>query len=120
MALCLATSLVECGGFDARDQMERYVRWWREGCLSSIGQCFDIGDTTIESLKRFEETGDPFAGTSGSMTAGNGSIMRLAPAPMFFVRDAAEAIPEDWRRRLAMLDKIFSLADRLRGQERSS
>lgn len=25
MALCLATSLVECGWFDARDQMERYL-----------------------------------------------------------------------------------------------
>ena len=92
MALCLATSLVECGGFDARDQMERYVRWWREGYLSSIGRCFDIGDTTLASLKRFEETGDPLAGTSDPMAAGNGSLMRLAPVPMFFVRDAAEAI----------------------------
>ena len=92
MALCLATSLVECRGFDARDQMERYVRWWREGYLSSIGRCFDIGDTTLASLKRFEETGDPLAGTSDPMAAGNGSLMRLAPVPMFFVRDAAEAI----------------------------
>ncbi len=33
MALCLAESLVEQGGFDARDQMERYVRWWRDGYL---------------------------------------------------------------------------------------
>lgn len=92
MALCLATSLVECGGFDARDQMERYVRWLREGCLSSTGKCFDIGNTTLESLERFERTGELFAGSSGSMTAGNGSLMRLAPAPMFLVRDAEEAI----------------------------
>ena len=27
MALCLAESLVECHGLDARDQMERYRRW---------------------------------------------------------------------------------------------
>jgi ADP-ribosyl-[dinitrogen reductase] hydrolase len=27
MALYLAESLVECGGFDAADQMRRYVRW---------------------------------------------------------------------------------------------
>jgi ADP-ribosyl-[dinitrogen reductase] hydrolase len=44
MALCLATSLVECQGFDVRDQMERYVRWRDEGYLSSTGYCFDIGD----------------------------------------------------------------------------
>jgi ADP-ribosylglycohydrolase len=31
MALCLAASLVKTGGFDPRDQMERYVRWWHEG-----------------------------------------------------------------------------------------
>ena len=27
MALCLAASLLERQGFDARDQMQRYVRW---------------------------------------------------------------------------------------------
>ncbi|HEV2125893.1 MAG TPA: ADP-ribosylglycohydrolase family protein, partial [Chloroflexota bacterium] len=37
MALCLAESLVECGGFDAGDQMRRYVRWYRDGHLSSTG-----------------------------------------------------------------------------------
>ncbi len=42
LALCLATSLVEKGKFDAIDQMERYLRWYREGYLSSTGKCFDI------------------------------------------------------------------------------
>src|SRR5581483_3639850 len=45
MALCLATSLVEFKEFDPRDQMERYCRWWKEGYLSSTGNCFDIGMT---------------------------------------------------------------------------
>src|SRR5512138_180427 len=31
MALCLAESLVERQKFDAKDQMERYVRWYDEG-----------------------------------------------------------------------------------------
>ena len=31
MALCLADSLVQCRGFDARDQMERYSRWEAAG-----------------------------------------------------------------------------------------
>ena len=46
LALCLAESLIECGGFDAGDQMERYVRWWKDGHLSSNGRFFDIGNTT--------------------------------------------------------------------------
>src|SRR6266545_7956250 len=43
MALCLAESLIECHGFDPVDQLERYVRWWRNGHFSSTGRCFDIG-----------------------------------------------------------------------------
>src|SRR3990172_289875 len=35
MALCLASSLVERAGFDAADQMTRYVRWLEEGYWSS-------------------------------------------------------------------------------------
>src|SRR3954471_1706364 len=40
MALCLAASLAECRGSNPLDQMKRYVRWWREGYLSSNGRCF--------------------------------------------------------------------------------
>jgi hypothetical protein len=92
MALCLAESLVERRGFDPLDQMQRYVRWYREGHLSSTGVCFDIGNATRAALHRFERTGDPFAGSTDPGTAGNGSIMRLAPVPLFFHRDARSAI----------------------------
>ena len=92
MALCLTTSLVECGGFDAADQMQRYVRWWREGYLSSTKSYFDIGNTVSAALSRFIEHGDPFAGSTDPYSAGNGSLMRLAPVPMYFSGDAAEAI----------------------------
>src|SRR3954447_10436038 len=54
MALCLAESLVECRGFEAVDQLERYVRWYHDGYLSSTGRCFDIGNATRAALTRFE------------------------------------------------------------------
>ena len=92
MALCLATSLVERGGFNARDQMERYVRWWQEGYLSSTGRCFDIGNTVSSALSRFDPDGDPYTGSTDPKTAGNGSLMRLAPVPMYFSGDAEDAI----------------------------
>lgn len=79
MALCLAESLVQCRGFDPADQMRRYLRWWREGYLSSTGQCFDIGNTTAAALERFARTGDAYAGSRDPRAAGNGSLMRLAP-----------------------------------------
>lgn len=87
MALCLAESLVNRGGFDPRDQMDRYCRWWTDGYLSSNGLCFDIGDTIVAALRRYQSTDDPFAGSTDPQAAGNGSIMRLAPIPMFFFPD---------------------------------
>lgn len=83
MALCLAESIVEAG-WDAADQMRRYVRWYRTGYLSSTGRCFDIGIATAEALHAFERTRDPFSGSVDARKAGNGSIMRLAPVPMRF------------------------------------
>jgi ADP-ribosyl-[dinitrogen reductase] hydrolase len=87
MALYLATSLVECNGFNAYDQMMRYCKWAETGYLSSTGKCFDIGNTVASALRRFCQTGEPFAGSSDPYSAGNGCIMRLAPIPMFFFPD---------------------------------
>jgi ADP-ribosyl-[dinitrogen reductase] hydrolase len=87
MALCLATSLVERGGFDPHDQMARYCRWRDEGYLSSNGRCFDIGNTVAGALRRYQATGDPFSGSTDPYTAGNGSLMRLAPVPMAYVNN---------------------------------
>ena len=92
MALCLAESLLECNGFDAVDQLARYVRWYRQGHLSSTGKCFDIGNTVRSALVRFESTGESWCGSTDPRSAGNGSIMRLAPVPLYFARDPAAAI----------------------------
>jgi ADP-ribosyl-[dinitrogen reductase] hydrolase len=87
MALCLGYSLVERGGFDAADQMDRYIRWMNEGYLSSTGTCFDIGDTVRAALVRYQSHGDPYAGDTNPRSAGNGAIMRLAPIPIFYYAD---------------------------------
>jgi ADP-ribosyl-[dinitrogen reductase] hydrolase len=86
MALCLAESLLEKGAFDARDQMGRYLNWWHWGYLSSTGTCFDIGRTVRDALARFEAAGEPYCGNPDPSTAGNGSLMRLAPAVLFAYR----------------------------------
>jgi len=87
MALCMAASFIECDKFDAKDQMERYLNWRENGYMSSRGEgsrCVDIGNTTTCSIDKFVETGEPFSGPQGSDTAGNGSIMRLAPVPLYY------------------------------------
>lgn len=92
MALCLAESLIETGGFDPADQMRRYVRWYKEGYLSSNGYCFDIGNTVQEALLHFIDTDEVYAGSTDPYSAGNGSLMRLAPIPMHFAGRPEDAI----------------------------
>jgi ADP-ribosylglycohydrolase len=92
MALCLAESLIETGGFDPVDQLERYSRWASDGHLSSNGRCFDIGNTVSLALERFARTHEPYCGSRDVRTAGNGSIMRLAPVPLRYAADIAEAV----------------------------
>lgn len=79
MALALADSLAVNPALDAQDLMQRFVAWWRGGDYSCTGRCFDIGVTTREALARFEANGQAYAGSTDPMTAGNGSLMRLAP-----------------------------------------
>jgi ADP-ribosyl-[dinitrogen reductase] hydrolase len=92
MALALAHSLATCGGFDAQHQMEAYCAWWKEGQFSSTGDCFDIGIQTRSALERFLRTGNPLAGSTAAAHAGNGSLMRLAPVVIFYVRSAADTV----------------------------
>ncbi|MBY5990505.1 ADP-ribosylglycohydrolase family protein [Ferrimonas balearica] len=86
MALCLAQSLVETGRNDIVDQMQRYLRWFREGENACTGECIDIGHTVKQALLRFEADGNPVAGIDAEWTAGNGSLMRIAPIALFFHR----------------------------------
>lgn len=92
MALCLAESLVQKGAFDPADQMVRYLNWWQWGYLSSTGTCFDIGTTVRHALASFQETGNPWSGADAPDTAGNGSLMRLAPVVLFAYPDVAAAV----------------------------
>ncbi len=91
MALALADSLISCSAFDPHDLATRFVHWWQQGAYSCTGTCFDIGITTRAALARFVRTGDPYAGSTHPRTAGNGSLMRLAPVALFALHDAGYA-----------------------------
>ncbi len=85
MALCVATSLVETGAYNPADVMERLLAWWRRGELSSIGYCFDVGNTTSTALATYEVQRNPL--TAAQVTghnAGNGAIVRLPAIPLAY------------------------------------
>ncbi|MGU5694687.1 ADP-ribosylglycohydrolase family protein [Aeromonas veronii] len=84
MALCLADSLLNCHRHDPIDQLERYVRWWRQGENSVTGHCFDIGMTVSRALQCYMDQHEPYPGLQSEHSAGNGSLMRLAPIAIFY------------------------------------
>ncbi len=91
MMLCLAESLIECQGFDPVDQMQRYRRWLKEGHLSSTGGYIDSGRTVREAINHFIQTGDAYAGDHDRWSAGNGSLMRIAPIALAYVNNPQTA-----------------------------
>jgi ADP-ribosyl-[dinitrogen reductase] hydrolase len=84
MACCLAYSLIKSQDFDSAHQMQCYSYWYRYGAYSSTGRCFDIGNATRTALEKFLLTGEVYAGSVDPRSAGNGSLMRLAPIPVFY------------------------------------
>ena len=84
MALCMADSLLAQCEMNLEDHLKRYIDWWLNGYNSVTGHCFDIGNTVRSALEQFGSFGDVYAGSKASSSAGNGSIMRLAPVLLYF------------------------------------
>lgn len=84
MLLCVSESLISKHGFDANDQMDRFVRWWRYGYMTCAGRTYDVGNTTRLALFAYIQTGDPFSGVQSSHSAGNGALSRVAPIGLYY------------------------------------
>lgn len=92
LAMCLAESLVARNGFDPADAMDRIRQWWRAGYWSCREAAFGIGQTTQAAIEYYEAEGAPYAGLTSDESATNGSIMRLAPVPLFYLTQPKEAL----------------------------
>lgn len=103
MAVALARSLMERGGFRADAVGAAYVEWARHA--------FDIGNQTRAALSLIAGgTAAPDAGRTvwlegGRQVAGNGSLMRTAPIAVFYQDEAAR------RREVSMLDSALTHFD---------
>jgi ADP-ribosyl-[dinitrogen reductase] hydrolase len=84
MALCLAESLLERGGFDARDQMQRYGRWQQHGHLSATGRALGITASMTRALGLAKWQRKLFSGSHDPNQLDPEPLSRVAPAVMFF------------------------------------
>ncbi|HEY2035975.1 MAG TPA: ADP-ribosylglycohydrolase family protein [Steroidobacteraceae bacterium] len=92
MALCLADSLLAFNGFDARDQVERYARWQRDGYLSATGQCVGITASTARALAVAQWRRQLFAGSHAPDQLDPEPLSRVAPVVMYFFAVEEEAV----------------------------
>jgi ADP-ribosyl-[dinitrogen reductase] hydrolase len=83
LTFCLAESL--SSGYDINDIGKKFVAWYEKGYWGAHHKLFDIGGTTRTALERLRVGVDPLAsGERGENSNGNGSLMRIAPAAIYF------------------------------------
>ena len=92
MALLLAESLLEREGFDAHDQVQRYVRWQREGYGSATGQCVGISANVARSLATAQYKRQPFSGSHDPAQLDKDPLSRVSPVVMYYFADVSVAV----------------------------
>jgi len=92
LALCLADSLLETGNFDARDQMERYLRWQRDGQLSASGQPGRATPDVARALATYQWRGMPMAGSHDPKDRTTSSLPRVVTAVGYALADPVTAL----------------------------
>lgn len=86
LAFCLAESLIS--GYDLNDIGKKFVAWYSNGYWGAHHKLFDIGGTTRMAFARVRDGEDPrFAGEVDEDSNGNGSLMRIAPASIYFYNE---------------------------------
>lgn len=102
MALCLANSLIEKNGFDPKDQIEKYKKWLDTGYCSSTGKSVGVGTVIQKALSLYKKGDvDPYIAISFPFSDGNGTLMKIAPIPLFF-----KDTPEDAMKYARLSSKV--------------
>ncbi len=92
LALCLAESLLERRGPDARDQIERYLRWQRDGHLSATGHPSSATPDVAMALANYQWRHLPMAGPHDPRDRSTASLPRVLAAVAWSSADPAEAV----------------------------
>lgn len=102
MALCLADSLLEKGGYDSYDIMLKYYDWVYYRYRAHPQAPIDVGGQTLRAIDEFDRQPVVEKGTPKTDSAGNGAIMRLAPVIIANTFVGEEFSPEAMRSVLEM------------------
>ena len=85
--LCVATSLLDCGGFDSVNQLEQLRRWQQLGEHSATGEC--LGITAAVSRTLVDGVPDM------ALPDGSDALTRLAPLVVWHLAGDVDALARD-------------------------
>lgn len=84
MMLCLADSIGRLGKLNYKDIMKCFNSWLLYNKYTSDNKTFDCGRTCSNAIFRFNDGNEPLlCGGRGERDNGNGSLMRIAPLPLY-------------------------------------
>ena len=91
LALCTLHSLI--GGYEPEDIMNNFVRWLNEAYMTAHDEVFDIGGATNSSILSYVGNKDyRTSGMADELSNGNGSLMRILPASIYFHKEEPDEI----------------------------
>jgi ADP-ribosylglycohydrolase len=91
LALCVADSLVVCGGLDPRDQMQRFLRWQSDGYLAATAGPQHASPDVARALATYRWREQPMAGSHDPRDRGTASLSRAVVAALI-ESDASAAV----------------------------
>jgi ADP-ribosylglycohydrolase len=92
LTLCLAESLIERGRLDARDLIERFLRWQRDGHLAADGRPGTATPDVAKALANYQWRGQPMAGSHDPRDRSTAALPRVVAAVLYALRDAEAAV----------------------------
>lgn len=98
MMLCLADSIGNIKGINYEDIMKKFSAWLFKHKYTPDGKTFDCGRTCSKAICNYKLDGiSPIeCGGPGERDNGNGSLMRIAPLPLYlFQKYGADAMSKE-------------------------
>lgn len=84
MTLCTLNSIAQKGKIDLEDNILEFSKWAEDGYMTPHGEMFDIGRTTLTSLRNYWNCKNVYTcGGKSEYDNGNGSLMRIIPVSLF-------------------------------------
>ncbi len=92
LALCLGESLLATGKMDARDQMERYLKWRADGIPSAGEATAGLTPDVARALATYQWRGLPMAGSHDPRDLTTASLPRVIAPVLFLLDEPAAAV----------------------------